>query len=211
MQKNIPWPTFQGQEMVDLLTFIQKNSSGQQQETDLLPADTANGKMLFREKGCSFCHAINGYGSKVGPDLGSQHPIPPTITQFAGLMWNHSPQMSALMDREAVPRAQFAEREMADLIAYLYGVGFLEPQGRADLGKEVFDRKHCANCHGAGGRGGKGGPDLARLLRYTSPQMAYTIWTHGPQMHSKMREKNIAWPILEEQELVHLMAFLNSL
>lgn len=211
VQENIPWPTFQGQEMVDLLTFIQETSSGRHQEAELLPADPANGKRLFREKGCSFCHAINGHGGKVGPDLGSQHRIPPTITQFAGLMWNHSPQMLARMDREAVARVQFAEREMADLIAYLYVVQYLEPVGRVNLGKEVFHQKHCANCHGADGRGGEGGPDLARRLQYLSPQMAYTIWTHGPQMYRKMRDKNIAWPTLQEQELVDLMAFLSSL
>lgn len=210
-QENIAWPTFQGREMVDLLTFIQENSSGRYPEARLLPADPANGKTLFREKGCSYCHAINGQGAKVGPDLGSIRRIPPTITQFAGLMWNHSPQMLARMNLKDVARTQFAEREMADLIAYLYVVQYLEQVGRADLGKGIFDRKHCASCHGADGRGGPGGPDLSRRPRYISSQMAYTIWTHGPQMYRKMRDQNIAWPTLEEQELVDLMAFLSSL
>lgn len=210
-EHHISWPTFQEREMVDLLTFIQQSSSGKRQEADLFPADPAKGKLLFQGKGCLSCHAINGEGGKIGPDLGSSHRTPPTITQFAGLMWNHSPEMLARMEQQTVSRAQFAEREMADLIAYLYVVHYLEPAGRVDLGKEVFNAKHCANCHGADGHGGKGGPNLARRMDYFSPQMGYTVWTHGPQMYRKMRDRNIAWPTLEEQDLVHLMAFLNSL
>lgn len=209
--KNIAWPTFQGQEMVDLLTYIQQTSSGTRQEASLLPADPGKGEKFFREKGCISCHAINGEGGNVGPDLGSQHQVPPSITQFAGLMWEHSPQMLAQMDKDAMSRAQFTEREMADLIAYLYVVRYLEPAGRVDWGREVFHKKHCANCHGADGHGGRVGSNLARQREYLSPQMAYTVWTHGPQMYRKMRDRNIAWSTLEEQELVDLLAFLNSL
>lgn len=211
VEKNIAWPTFQGQEMVDLLTYIQQTSSGKRREAELFPADPRKGRTLFGEKGCVSCHAINGEGGRVGPDLGSSHQVAPSITQFAGLMWNHSPQMLAKMEQDRMARAQFAEREMADLIEYLYVVRYLEPVGRVDMGRDVFDRKHCANCHGADGRGGKGGPSLARRMEYLSPKMAYTVWTHGPQMYRKMRDRNIAWPTLDEQELVDLMAFLNSL
>lgn len=210
-ERSIAWPTFQGQEMVDLLTYIQQNSTGKRREVELFPADPENGESQFFAKGCVSCHAINGEGGKGGPDLGSPHPVPPSITQFAGLMWNHSPQMLARMDPALLDRTQFAEREMADLIAFLYVVRYLEPAGRVDKGKEVFAQKHCANCHGTDGGGGKGGPSLARRPLYLSTTMAYTLWSHGPQMYRKMRDRNIAWPTLDEQELVDLIAFLNSL
>ena len=210
-QENIAWPIFQDEEMVDLLSYLQQTSTGTRQEADLFPADPTQGERLFRDKGCMGCHATDGMENKAGPDLGSRHKVPPSITQFAGLMWNHSPRMFAQKEAQAAVRPEFAEHEMADLIAYLYVIRYLEPVGRVDLGREVFHEKHCANCHGTDGHGGNGGPNLARRMVYHTPQMAYTVWTHGPQMYSRMREQNIAWPTLDEQELTDLMAFLSSL
>jgi len=37
------------------------------------------------------------------------------------------------------------------------------------------------------------------------------MWSHGPEMYRRMREKNIPWPSLSEKELLDLVAFLNSL
>ena len=126
-------------------------------------------------------------------------------------MWNHFPQMLARTDKEKIGQATFAEQEMADLISYLYAVRYLDPVGRVDLGKEIFNKKHCANCHGETGHGGKIGPNLTRRGEYMSSDIAYTVWTHGPQMYQKMRDKNIPWPTLDESELIDLIAFLNSL
>jgi mono/diheme cytochrome c family protein len=210
-QKNVAWPTFQGREMLDLLSYLQKSSSGTRHEAALLPATPSRGKTLFVEKGCSTCHSVNGEGGHQGPELGPRHEGPPSLAEFAGLMWNHSPQMWVRMKKQNIPRPQFAAREMADLIAYLYLVGYLEPAGRVDLGAQVFNEKHCSNCHGTNGHGGRGGPNLARRQPYHSAQLAYTVWSHGPQMYLHMREKNIPWPSLNESEVVNLIAFLNSL
>ncbi|MBI4442162.1 MAG: cytochrome c [Acidobacteria bacterium] len=209
--KNVPWPSFKDEEMLNLLAFLQKKSSGRRQEATLLPATPSRGKSLFLNKGCSSCHAVDGEGGQEGPDLGPRHEASPSIVQFAGLMWNHSPQMFAQMEKKGVTRPQFAEREMADLIAYLYLVRYLEPAGRVDLGTQVFNEKHCANCHGADGHGGREGPNLARRQPYYASQLAYTVWSHGPEMYRRMREKNISWPSLNEKELVDLVAFLSSL
>lgn len=210
-EKNVPWPTFRDNEMLNLLAFLQKESSGRRQEAGLLPATPSKGRSLFIEKGCSSCHSVRGEGGREGPDLGPQGETPPSLVQFAGLMWNHSPQMLAQMEKKGILRPQFAEREMADLIAYLFLVRYLEPVGRVDTGTQVFHEKHCANCHGADGHGGREGPSLARRQAYYASQIAYTIWSHGPQMYRRMREKNIPWPSLNEKELLDLVAFLNSL
>ena len=209
--KNVPWPNFKDQEMLNLLAFLQKKSSGSRQEATLLPATPSKGKSLFLSKGCGSCHAVDGEGGQGGPDLGPRHEATPSIVQFAGLMWNHSPQMFAQMEKKGVARPQFAEREMADLIAYLYLVRYLEPAGRVDLGTQVFHEKHCSNCHGADGHGGREGPNLARRQPFYASQLAYTVWSHGPEMYRRMREKNISWPSLDENELVDLVAFLSSL
>lgn len=210
-KSNVPWPTFEGGEMLDLLSYLQKSSSGLRQEARLLPATPSKGKTLFAEKGCNTCHAVNGEGGREGPDLGPRSAEAPSIVQFAAEMWNHSPQMWTRMRKKEISRPQFAESEMADLIAYLYLVRYLEPVGRIDFGREVFNAKHCSNCHGADGHGGREGPNLANRQSYYASQLSYTIWSHGPEMYRRMREKNIPWPTLREEELLNLVAFLNSL
>jgi len=210
-QKHIAWPVFENGEMLNLLAYLQENTSGKHLEANLFPAVPAKGKLLFAQKGCIQCHAINGDGGNIGPDLGSQHKAPPSLTQFAGLLWNHSPQMRSRMGKNTVPQPQFSEQEMADLIAYLYAVKYLDSVGRVDSGMQVFHEKHCSNCHGADGRGGKWGPNLAHWQAYSVVQMGYMVWTHGPEMYRKRRDRNISWPSVDEPELVDLIAFLNSL
>jgi cytochrome c2 len=43
-KSNVPWPTFEKQEMLDLLSFLQKSSSGKRHEAGLLPAIHPMGK-----------------------------------------------------------------------------------------------------------------------------------------------------------------------
>ena len=132
------------------------------------------------------------------------------MTELAGLMWNHAPHMWKQIKVRGLVRPKFEEREMADLIAFLYQVRYLEPQGDADLGRRVFERKRCAACHGADGRGGRGGPDLLGAKRaFCATRMAYAMWSHGPRMYKKMQQSALAWPNFDEQEMVHLMSFLN--
>ena len=59
---NMAWPQFEGEQMNDLLAFVRYTRGGPERESDLLPADPSRGWALFREKGCTSCHAIRGVG-----------------------------------------------------------------------------------------------------------------------------------------------------
>lgn len=144
----LAWPRFQGGEMNDLLAYVREMSSGPRHEFELLPADPDRGWQLFQSKSCIVCHAVKGEGGHVGPELGPRHDFPPTIIQFAGLMWNHSPQMWREMQARRIPRPTFAGREMADLIAFLHSVHYFEPGGSPKVGELLFGRRGCSNCHG---------------------------------------------------------------
>ena len=54
--------------------------------------------------------------------------MPRTLTQMAGRMWNHSPQMWAAMKAKGIERPTFEGKEMADLIAFLYSVHYSNPE-----------------------------------------------------------------------------------
>lgn len=209
-EKGVAWPEFQGDEMPDLLAYLRGVSTGARDGGDILPADPEAGKALFARKGCVRCHAVHGEGGRVGPDLGTQRSSPRTLTQMAGLMWNHTPQMGAAMKREGVERPQFSEQEMADLIAYLYSVRYFEESDDVDAGRRVFSEKRCDLCHSLGGEK-KEGPDLGRWQGRVSPVvMAYAMWNHGPKMFQEMQARDVPWPLFKGREMPDLIGYLNA-
>jgi len=210
-QFKLTWPRFDGEEMNDLLAYIREERSGPQREFDLLPANPNRGWKLFQEKGCISCHAVRGQGGSAGPDLGSGRPLPPTLTQVAGQMWNHAPEMWAAMQKGGLERPSFAGREMADVIAFLYSLRSFELGGSPFVGKELFNERKCSQCHGPDGQGGEVGPRLRKRGRLLTPvNMARALWSHGPNMYRKSEQLGVGWPTLKESDLDHLLAFLNS-
>ena len=177
----------------------------------MLPANPRRGWNLFRKKGCVACHAIRGVGGTVGPDLGSDRPLPRNLTQMAGRMWDHSPEMWAAMKAKGIERPTFAGQEMADLIAFLYSVRYFEMGGSPVIGEALFTERKCSRCHGADALGGEIGPKLRKSNQlYTPVTFAEALWSHGPRMYAKAQELGLGWPALNEGDLSHLLAFLNS-
>ena len=210
-QFGMVWPRFDGEEMNDLLAYIREEHGGPRREFELLPADPRRGWTLFRSKGCISCHAARGQGGTSGPDLGAGRPLPPTVTQVAGKMWNHSPEMWAAMKAKGIERPTFQGREMADLIAFLYSLRNFELGGSPLVGKDLFNERKCARCHGAEARGGEFGPGLRKRGKFFSPvSLAEALWSHGPAMYRKSQQLGLGWPALQQSDLDHLLAFLNS-
>lgn len=210
-QLKMAWPGFEGKEMNDLLAYIRQERAGPRREFELLPANPRRGWALFRKKECTACHPVGGEGGATAPDLGSGSPLPATLTQVAGQMWNHSPEMWAAMKAKSIERPTFEGQEMADLIAFLYSLRYVGPAGSPLIGQELFTQRKCGRCHGADGRGGEFGPELrgrGRLL--TSVTLAKALWTHGPRMYRRSQELGLGWPTLRESDLAHLLAFLNA-
>lgn len=210
--KGVSWPVFRSTDMVDLLAYVRSVAPPQKTRIYLLPADPKAGEALFQAKGCAACHSIRGIGGKAGPDLGARKTLfPRTLTQFAGLMWNHSPDMWVTMKKGNLERPQFSEREMADLIGYLFSVRFFDEPGDREAGARVFAEKRCSACHLAGGAAGGSAPDLGKWAGRVSPIMlSFVMWDHGPAMSRKMEEAGIAWPVFDKQEIVDLMEYLNT-
>lgn len=175
------------------------------------PAQNAMaGSWVFGSKGCVRCHAINGLGGTVGPDLARARRVR-SFYDLAADMWNHFPRMVARMRELGVEPPRLSARETSDLIAFLATVNYFAPPGNATRGRQLFNEKACVRCHQVGGRGGVVGPDLDFVGLVGSPfQVAAAMWNHGPAMRVKMDSLGITRPTFTADELTDLIEYLRS-
>ena len=210
-QRNVPFPEFQGTEMVDLQSYIRSMGGGDQQYMDyLLPPSAARGEVLFRTKQCVACHSIGGRGGNMGPDLGSVV-LPRRYGEIAVVMWNHAPQMNRLATASDVPYPNFEPQELADVLAYLNSLP-TTPRGNPAAGKKWFDEKGCSACHATIAGETSAGPNLTQMEQSLTPaSVGRTMWNHGPRMLQRMEQSSIPWPLFSSQELADTLAFLESI
>jgi mono/diheme cytochrome c family protein len=199
--RGVEWPVFTGNDMSDLIAYMRRAVPAATKPAYLRPADPQAGGKLFRDKGCASCHA-NASGGVRAPNLRARS-LPRTLGQFAADMWNHAPAMHASMQAQKIARPTFSNKEMADLLAYLFAERFFEPSGNSGRGAHLFADKGCSQCHRATGIG----PDLSRLS--VSPiHMATALWNHGPVMFQTMQQQKIAWPRFQPGEITDLIEYL---
>jgi mono/diheme cytochrome c family protein len=172
--------------------------------------DPLAGSRIFGAKGCVKCHAVNGVGGKVGPDLGRVlHPR--SFYDLAASMWNHLPRMAERMRQLGIARPHLDAREAGDLIAFLFTLNYFDPPGNVQTGRRLFSEKKCVVCHQVAGIGGVIGPNLDFLKEYGSPILvAAAMWNHGPAMAEAMRVRRIERPTFQDSELLDLIAYLKS-
>lgn len=195
-----------------LLATMNASASAQDQaKVYAIWGDPDSGRRVYAQKGCGRCHAINGVGPSIGPDLARPPLRPLTITQLAGVMWNHAPEMHKLARGQGVRWAPFEQSELRDLIAYLYFLRMIDQPGDVRRGERLFDEKRCSACHALAGRGGHIASDLTQWKQYGSPILwAEIMWRHAVEMEATMRELGLAWPQFRENEMVDLFAFIQS-
>lgn len=168
------------------------------------------GSRVFGSKGCGQCHAVNGMGGQVGPDLG-RVPSPRSFYDLASSMWNHFPRMAEQMQDLKISHPHLSPRETGNLIAFLYTLNYFDVPGNPEIGQRLFSEKKCIVCHQVGGTGGVTGPSLDLLKHYGSPIFVATaMWNHGPAMAEAMRARGLERPTFKGSELNDLIAYLKS-
>jgi cytochrome c2 len=172
--------------------------------------DPIAGSRVFGGKGCSKCHAINGIGNKIGPDLGRNSGTR-SFYDLAASMWNHLPEMAKQMQKLGISRPQLSPSETGDLIAFLYTVNYFDRPGDAKRGNQLFAKKFCVSCHQLAGTGGVIGPNLDGLAQHGAPIfMSAAMWNHGPAMTAAMKSMNVQRPSFTASELNDLVAYIKS-
>jgi cytochrome c2 len=208
--KGMPQPAFTGREMTDLAAYLQVGlAPGAPDPVVFEPGSPRRGRDLFASKGCATCHAIAGQGGTGGPDLGARgRAMARSVPEIAGVMWNHSQQMTAEFLRRDIARPTFSGQEMADVIAYLYFVNYANVRGTPFRGGQIFSAK-CASCHTLGKRAI--GPDLLAAQGLDQPiGIIASMWNHAAAMESQASRRGRTLPRLERGETADLAAFLIS-
>ena len=119
--------------------------------------------------------------------------------------------MMRAMESKGISRPTFEGREMADVIAYLYSLRYFDGGGSPATGRAIFAQRGCNDCHGAGAEGTGQAPALRKSNRvYTTTTLATALWQHGPDMYERCRQLGKPWPILADNDVSDLIAFLNS-
>jgi mono/diheme cytochrome c family protein len=167
--------------------------------------DAAAGKQLFLELKCAVCHSANGIGGKSAPSLGGPGYTP---NKMAAAIWSHVTGMWQAMDRQGIKRPQLTERQATDLYAFFAGGYHPDKPGDGKLGRQIFEAKLCASCHEAEETGA---PRLtARAGGFSSFSLVAGLLQHGRGMLSRMVAKQLRWQQLSDDEVGHLIAYLNA-
>jgi mono/diheme cytochrome c family protein len=162
---------------------------------------------LVNKKGCLHCHSVKGEGGDIGPDFASLD-FGCSLTEIAGRMWNHGPQMWGAMEKEDVAFPSFTMTEMANVLAYLFALDLEDSPGDPHKGRRIVENT-CSRCH----NDTKGGiaPELESLGGMQSPlEMVALMWNHAPEMRNKHIEKDIDWPRLNDRQMANLFAYLRT-
>ncbi len=165
-------------------------------------ADSTRGGQLFDTLHCVECHAMNGKGNSIGPDLGRIADRGFTPATLAATMWNHAPAMWSAMRQQGIAAGNLDERAASDLFAYFYAARFFEQPGDSGRGKRVFAARGCVDCHALPV---KQWNSLADPIALTE-----AMWNHAPVMLASTQMKRKTWPRLEARELSDVLVYLRN-
>jgi mono/diheme cytochrome c family protein len=183
-------------------------SSGPQHATFLTGSPAKGSELFYGKKHCSLCHAVNGSGGGVAPDLGSTHPGTPAMGWLITVIWNHMPGMWRQLHGE---KLQLNQEEMANILAFLYQAGSADKPGDLAAGQKVFETKGCVRCHTVRTNGPAAAPDLARVAA-AGDRLAWmrAMWNHAQFMIEPVKTQIGDWPEFTGAEMNDLVAYVNG-
>ena len=167
--------------------------------------------LFFGSKECSTCHAVNGKGGHLAPDLSRNRPATPAMGWLTTVLWNHAPGMWRQMRHGNTAYPHLDTQQMADILAFLYQAGNADPAGDPKAGERVFNEKTCVRCHSVRGTGGKRGPELSKVASGRgSAEWTRTMWNHSQSMMKPISSATGTWPQFTGNEMNDLIAYVNS-
>lgn len=167
--------------------------------------------LFFGGKQCATCHAVNGSGGRVAPDLSGNRPGTPAMGWLTAVLWNHAPGMWRQMRHGNMSYPQLDAQEMAHILAFLYQSANVDRSGDSEAGRHVFDEKGCVRCHSVRSSGGKTAPELSTVAG-TGGSIAWTraMWNHAQAMVDPITQAFGRWPQFSGAEMNDLIAYVGA-
>lgn len=167
--------------------------------------------LFFGDKQCATCHAVNGSGGRVAPDLSGRRPGTPAMGWLTAVLWNHAPGMWRQMRHGNVSYPHLDTEEMAHILAFLYQAANVDPSGDPQAGERVFYEKGCVRCHSVRSSGGKTAPELSTVAG-TGGSSAWTraMWNHAQAMLQPVTLGLGHWPQFSGAEMNDLIAYVGA-
>jgi cytochrome c2 len=177
----------------------------------IIGGDPVRGRDAFVESGCLACHAVNGAGGTIGPDLAVAL-VGKGMLSISAAMLSHFPQMlAARADAQGPSLPTLAPTELDDIIAYLFAINFVEEPGSVQRGRQVFNEAGCASCHGPNAHGPRAARTLGRAsIDASAIAIAQSMWNHGARMWRQAEASGIPRRQFKPGEFVDLLAFLGA-
>lgn len=75
-------------------------------------------------------------------------------------------------------------------------------------GRELFESKGCARCHGTDGIGGSAPSLRERASLQSLPRLVTSVWNHIPRMSEAMEASAIAYPSMSSDEMAQLFSYV---
>ncbi len=209
-QIGMKWPDFEGHEMMDLLEYIKSRAKGAEESAFVKPGSPTVGRRVFETRGCKECHSAQGEGPEGGIDLGNRaRKFYTSLTRIVSSMWNKGPVVIVRMAQTQCCIQKFTSDEMADLLAYLYFLHYIDEPGNARNGEKLFNDLACAECHG---RKGKEAPlragDLSKYRGMTQTEIVAGMWNSTTEMQKAMTNNGIPWPTLKKGQMADLIEYI---
>ncbi|MDO8526597.1 MAG: cytochrome b N-terminal domain-containing protein [Deltaproteobacteria bacterium] len=137
------WLSYQGWKSPLLNPQIEKNPM------------VLQGKKLYDDLRCSYCHSMKGEGGTIGPDL-----IQTVSTRSDEWIMEHFKKPRAKVAQSMMPELNLLDEEIQALIAYLREVG---GGGASVTSAMKIYVENCQDCHRLGKRGEDVGPNLSQI------------------------------------------------
>ena len=192
--------------------YVQVRRHDRSRSVPYVTGNVEKGAALFYgDKQCGICHAVNGSGGRIAPDLSGTRPSAPAMGWLVTVVWNHGPGMWRRIRQKNQSYPQLSSKDMANLLAFLYQASNTDRLGDASAGQQVFHDKGCGHCHSVRGVGGKKAADLSTVAAGENP----AAWTqamlnHADSMVVPIKNTLGEWPEFSGTQMNDLIAYVSA-
>ena len=171
----------------------------------LSPEEMA-GIAYFRSENCVTCHAIDGNGSQIGPDLTRT-----TIHRNAAWMIQHFKSPQGVRPGSSMPAIRLTDAQLNSLAAFLLK---LNPQNASALenapdfavqGALVYQANGCSDCHKVNGVGSDIGPPLNGLSKRRSRSWVVEHFGDPPKLSPGSSMPPFKFPVKDMENLTNYL------